>query len=265
MQLRFQKMQGAGNKIVVVDQRVAGAPDPTEEVLQALRDAAPDEAFDQLMWLHAPQNPAAAAAYRVFNYDGSEVEQCGNGARCVAVLLASQDPQMAEFWLESPAGMLQAKVTDAAYASIDMGPPTFDDELTELDVAGTTVAVSIVSMGNPHCVLDVPDTATADVAGLGAAIERHDAFPNRTNVGFMQLVDRSTIKLRVFERGVGETLACGTGACAAAALGIRRGQLDSEVAVHLPGGQLMVSWRGAAESVWLSGAVEFISEGTIDL
>lgn len=265
MQLRFQKMQGAGNKITIVDQRVADAVVPDEAVLQALRDASPDDPFDQLMWLNLPRNPASATAYRVFNFDGSEVEQCGNGARCVAVLLASQDDAPREFSMDSPAGPVQARVADRRSASINMGPPAFDDSHSSLLVNGVDLAVSLVSMGNPHCILDVDDVQTADVERLGPAIESHKLFPSRTNVGFMQIVDRKNIKLRVFERGVGETLACGTGACAAAALGMHRGQLDDEVNVHLPGGQLVVSWPGADASVWLTGDVEFISEGTIDL
>jgi diaminopimelate epimerase len=167
--------------------------------------------------------------------------------------------------MDSPAGPVRARVGDSSSASINMGPPAFDDSCSSLEVNGVHLAVSLVSMGNPHCVLDVDDVQTADVERLGPAIESHELFPLRTNVGFMQIVDRNNIKLRVFERGVGETLACGTGACAAAALGMRRGQLDDKVNVHLPGGQLVVSWPGADASVWLTGDVEFISEGTIDL
>jgi diaminopimelate epimerase len=265
MQLHFQKMLGAGNKILIVDQRVADPIAPDENILEALRAASASEGFDQLMWLNRPKDPAAEAAYRVFNYDGSEVEQCGNGARCVAVLLASQDSNLQAFSLESPAGSIRASVSDSNRASVDMGPPEFDDTVTSLTVNGNELDVGVVSMGNPHCVLDVADVESADVAGLGPAIESHELFPNRSNVGFVQVVDRGNIKLRVFERGVGETLACGTGACAAVALGVRRGQLDEEVTVHLPGGQLVVSWRGMDASIWLSGNVEFISEGTIDL
>ncbi|MGI9219985.1 MAG: diaminopimelate epimerase [Woeseiaceae bacterium] len=265
MQLHFHKMQGAGNKILVVDQRVAEPAKPTQDVLQTLREASPDDAFDQLMWLNPPQNSAAEAAYRVFNYDGSEVEQCGNGVRCVAVLLASRDPALREFSLESPAGPIRAHVSSDDHASVDMGVPAFDDAIDHLTVNGNDIDIGIVSMGNPHCVLEVTDVAAADVEGLGRAIEAHQEFPKRINVGFMQVVNRGNIKLRVFERGVGETLACGTGACAAAALGIRRGQLDNDVTVHLPGGQLVVSWRGKDASSWLSGEVEFMSEGTVDL
>ena len=265
MQLHFQKMHGAGNKILVVDQRVENPVTPDANVLHALRETLSDDGFDQLMWLNRSENSTAVASYRVFNYDGSEVEQCGNGVRCVAVLLATQNPQLREFVLASPAGPVQVRITGDTSASVDMGAPQFDDTTTSLRVQDADIDIGSVSMGNPHCVLAVAEVETADVAGLGPAIENHEQFPDRTNVGFMQVVDRSNIKLRVFERGVGETLACGTGACAAAALGVRRGLLDSDVVVHLPGGQLVVSWPGANASVWLSGDVKFINEGTVDL
>ena len=265
MQLEIQKMQGAGNQILIVDQRENESLSPTTEILDAVRNTELGAVFDQLMWLSRPQNKTSIASYRVFNYDGSEVEQCGNGVRCVAVSLASDHPQQDEFLLESPAGIITARVLGANRASVTMGAPRFDNEIATLDVDGTEVSVNIVSMGNPHCVLDVADVSAADVAGLGPAIEHHEQFVQRINVGFMHIVDRGNIDLRVFERGVGETLACGTGACAAVASGHRRGLLDDEVAVRLPGGQLVVSWRGGVDTVWLSGDADFISEGKIDL
>ena len=266
MQLHFQKMQGTGNQILIVDQRVADPVAPDARILEKLRRATTDERFDQLMWLNNAQDGSAEARYRVFNADGSEVEQCGNGVRCVAALLAAQNGDLpAEFMLESPAGVVKAHVTSPTHAAVDMGAPSFDDKLTQLTVDGAAIDVNLVSMGNPHCVLTVDDVHTADVAGLGAAIENHAQFPDRINVGFMQPISRSEIQLRVHERGAGETLACGTGACAAVASGIRRGLLDDEVTVHLPGGQLVVSWRGAHASIWLSGDVSYISEGMIDI
>jgi diaminopimelate epimerase len=265
MQLAFQKMQGAGNQILIVDQRNAAGIAPSLQVVRQLQHGGPATRFDQLMWLGPPRTPDATASYRVFNSDGSEVEQCGNGIRCVAVLLAGRQGSPATLLFDSPAGPIEARVIAANRAAVNMGPPVFDDAIRTLDVAGRQLAVSVLSMGNPHCVLDVPDVKSADVAGLGPAIERHALFPERCNVGFMQLVDRGTIGLRVFERGVGETLACGTGACAAVASGHRRGLLDDEVTVQLPGGQLVVSWRGGNEAVWLTGDAELISEGMIDL
>jgi diaminopimelate epimerase len=265
MQLEIQKMQGAGNQILIIDQRNNESLSLTTEILDRVRNSELGADFDQLMWLSRPQDAASIASYRVFNYDGSEVEQCGNGVRCVAVLLAAEHPQQGEFLLESPAGIITARVLSANRASVSMGTPQFDDAIAVLDVDGSELDVNIVSMGNPHCVLDVADVSTANVAGLGPAIEHHEQFPNRINVGFMHVVDRANIDLRVFERGAGETLACGTGACAAVASGHHRGLLDDEVAVQLPGGQLMVSWRGGVDTVWLTGDADFISEGKIDL
>jgi len=265
MQLKFQKMQAAGNRILIVDQRSGNSLLPSANILDAVRNSELGADFDQLMWLSTAQDQAAVASYRVFNFDGSEVEQCGNGARCVAVSLAKQQPQPQELLLESPAGMIRARILGEQRASVNMGTPRFDDAIDTLAVAGTQLRVNIVFMGNPHCVLDVADVKTADVAGLGPAIEGHAQFPNRINVGFMRIIDRNHIDLRVYERGAGETLACGTGACAAVASGHRRGLLDDEVYVQLPGGELVVSWRGAADSVWLTGDAEFISQGEIDI
>ena len=265
MQLAFQKMQGAGNQILVVDQRGSVAIPPSVKILQQLRNSVIGADFDQLMWLAPPRTPEATASYRVFNSDASEVEQCGNGVRCVAVMLARQNDGQTEFLFDSPAGLIEARVIAANRASVNMGPPVFDDALSVLTVGDTELAVTVLSMGNPHCVLDVPDVHSADVAHLGPAIEHHASFPQRCNVGFMHVVDRATIDLRVFERGAGETLACGTGSCAAVASGHRRGLLDDEVTVRLPGGQLVVSWRGGSEAVWLTGDAELISEGKIDL
>lgn len=265
MQLKIQKMQGAGNRILIVDQRGSDALLPSANILDAVRNSELGADFDQLMWLSTPQDQGAVASYRVFNFDGSEVEQCGNGVRCVAVSLAKQQPQSQDLLLQSPAGMIRARVLGETRASVNMGTPTFDDAIQTLAVAEAQLRVNIVSMGNPHCVLDVADVSTADVAGLGPAIEGHELFPSRINVGFMHIIDRSHIALRVYERGAGETLACGTGACAAVASGHRRGLLDDEVYVQLPGGELVVSWRGEADSVWLTGDAEFISQGEIDL
>jgi diaminopimelate epimerase len=265
MQLKIKKMQGAGNQILIVDQRNNASVSPTAEVLHAVRSSELGAIFDQLMWLSRPQDQACIASYRVFNYDGSEVEQCGNGVRCVAVLLNANGPQESELLLESPAGIVTARVLGDNRASVNMGAPQFDEKLSQIRVGDAEIDVNIVSMGNPHCVLDVADVNTADVAGLGPVIEHHEQFPNRINVGFMHIIDRGNIELRVFERGAGETLACGTGACAAVASGHRRGLLDDDVLVRLPGGQLVVSWRGGVDTVWLSGDAEFISEGEIDL
>lgn len=276
MRLRYFKMLGAGNRILVVDQRDENLPPPPASDLRRLAGDKSGPGFDQLMWVGPPRDPSAAASYRVFNADGSEVEQCGNGARCVVSLLAREDDTQRRYTLESPAGLIEATLVDGENVAVNMGPPEFDPERVpfvaparqeryQIEVAGQTVEASVLSMGNPHCVLQVDDVATAAVGELGPALERHERFPAAANIGFMCVRDRENIDLRVHERGVGETLACGTGACAAVVAGQRLGQLGERVAVQLPGGQLMVSWRGGAEPVWLIGNAELIGEGTIDL
>lgn len=276
MHLAFLKMHGTGNQILVIDQRREDHAPPTTEQIRKLGDASTGPGFDQLMWVTPARNATMTATYRVFNADGSEVEQCGNGVRCVAWMLARHDDSERVFRLESPAGPIEARVLTDGRVAVSMGPPEFhparipfvadsQSDRYSIDVEGSVLDVSVLSMGNPHCVLQVADVDAADVAELGPLIEHHRRFPACTNVSFMAVNDKVSINLRVHERGVGETLACGTGACAAVVAGQRLGQLDDEVAVHLPGGQLVVSWRGAAGSVWLTGDAELISEGTIDL
>jgi len=275
MQIAYLKMHGAGNRILVVDERVDNRPPPTPSDLRTIGNRSTGPGFDQLMWLGPGSTDAVHASYRVFNADGSEVEQCGNGIRCIAWMLARDSEEQA-FHFESLAGIVEARMVGSDRVTVNMGEPRFEPEMVpfvaendakihDLDVNGEKYSVAVVSMGNPHCVIEVDDVDTTDVARLGAAIERHPRFPERCNVGFMQLVSRNLIRLRVYERGVGETLACGTGACAAVVTASRLGRVDQEVAVNLPGGQLVVSWRGPAEPVWLTGNVEFSSEGTIDL
>ncbi len=261
MQIRYTKMQGAGNRIVVVDQRELELPPPPADVVRVLGDDASGPGFDQLMWLSAATRPGSAGSYRVFNRDGSEVEQCGNGVRCVARLLASQVGS--EFTLDSAAGPVEIRIGGDDTVAVNMGQVNV--ERSTLDVDGERLAVSLVSVGNPHCVLQVDDVDVAPVDELGPSIENHARFPDRINVGFCQVQDRHTIRLRVHERGVGETLACGTGACAAVVAGASLGLLDERVLVLLPGGQLVVSWRGGDSAVWLSGDAEILSEGIIDL
>lgn len=276
MQLAFQKMQGAGNQIVIVDQRTDDRRPPSPERLRYLGDAATGPGFDQLMWVGPASGPLADASYRVFNADGSEVEQCGNGVRCVVRLLSRDSPGKQHYLLDSPAGAIEAEVLADGRIAVNMGRPVFDParipfdtavqaDSYRLDIDGQDYDVDVLSMGNPHCVLEVADVASADVAGLGSRIEHDRRFPSRTNVGFRHIVNRSAIDLRVHERGVGETRACGTGACAAVVAGRRHGLLDAEVTVSLPGGQLVVSWAGGDDPVWLTGDAEPVSEGIIDL
>jgi diaminopimelate epimerase len=269
-------MQGAGNQIVVVDQRVGAHPPPAPEVIRKLGHGGTGPGFDQLMWVGPAAGTAAVASYRVFNRDGSEVQQCGNGVRCVAWMLARDASPAGPMLLESPAGPVEAVVREDGLVAVNMGAPEFEpdripfiadkrQERYELEACGRVHLVAVVSMGNPHCVLLVNSIAAADVDRLGPAIEKHSRFPEATNVGFLCIEDSNNVELRVWERGVGETLACGTGACAAVVAGRLFGLLDDEVAVRLPGGQLMVSWHGAAEPVWLTGNADLISEGTMDL
>ncbi len=274
MEVSYLKMHGTGNLILVVDQREGKLPPPGAERLRELGDDSTGPGFDQLMWITPSDDIETLASYRVFNADGSEVQQCGNGVRCVARHLAGDTA--IEFTLSSPAGPIGARTLADGTVAVSMGTPSFDPadlpfnahgaaDHYRVDVDGEQHEVSVASMGNPHCVLRVSDVANAPVATLGRKLERHPRFPERTNVGFMQVDGRDRISLRVYERGVGETLACGTGACAAVVIGQRLGLLDDDVRVALPGGEVMVSWRGGGEPVWLTGNAEKISEGTFQL
>ena len=276
MKVAYTKMRGTGNSILVVDQRNANVTPPSPERLRELGKEATGPGFDQLMWVYASRDPAFAACYRIFNADGSEVEQCGNGVRCVAAVLANESGHLQTFTLKSPAGPIEARVDDDGLVAVSMGTPEFEParipfvadaqaERYELAVGDEQFGICAVSMGNPHCVLYVDDVDKAPVKALGPLIEQHERFVQRTNVGFARIRDRSNMDLRVFERGVGETEACGTGACAAAVTGQVLGLLDDVVNVRLPGGQVVVSWRGGSEPVWLTGNAEYISEGIMDL
>jgi len=277
MRIEFVKMQALGNDFFVFD-----APSDLHALSQSpigwrtLADRHRGVGFDQALMLEAPHSPGARAFYRIFNADGSEVEQCGNGARCLAALLHERRPDLGrELELECPGGRVHARVLEDGLVALEMGVPDFDPrslpmeacgaaEVYRLDAGGEMVEVAAVSIGNPHVVLTVPHVETARVAELGPRIERHPRFPKRTNVGFMQIVDRRHILLRVFERGVGETRACGTGACAAAAIGRRRGLLDEEVRVDLPGGAVQVTWREQGP-IWLTGPAMRVFDGAIDV
>jgi diaminopimelate epimerase len=275
MRIEFLKMQGLGNDFLVFDAAADAQLDSSR--LRALADRHTGVGFDQALLLESPRDAHSRVFYRVFNSDGSEVEQCGNGARCIAALLYARAPQLGrDLVMESLGGTVRAHVRDDGLVSVDMGVPNFDPRalpmqaaaeapIYSLKVDGTDVEIGAVSMGNPHAVLQVSDVKTAPLARFGPSIENHPRFPKRVNVGFMQIVDRGHIKLRVFERGVGETLACGTGACAAAAVGRRRGLLDADVRVDLPGGTARVSWAGAGTSSWLTGPATTVFTGSIDL
>jgi diaminopimelate epimerase len=278
MRIEFVKMQGLANDFLVFDAPagLAGAAiDPAR--MRALADRHTGVGFDQALMLEPPRGPSYRVFYRVFNADGGEVEQCGNGARCVAALLYARAPQRGrELVMESKAGAVHACVRPDGSVAVDMGEPAFApasipfDAPAErlsysLEVGGESVELGAVSIGNPHAVLRVENIKTAPVAGLGAAIERHPRFPRRANVSFMQIHGAGHIALRVFERGVGETLACGTAACAAVAVGRRQGLLAADVRVDLPGGTAEVSWGGGGEHSWLTGPAITVFNGIVDI
>jgi len=268
MRIEFLKMQGLGNDFLVFEAAAAAAHTHLDEwTLRALADRHTGVGFDQALMLETPRDPASRVFYRVFNSDGTEVEQCGNGARCIAALLYARAPELGrDLIMGSRGGRVRARVRDDGLVSVDMGIPALQEPLTfSLSVEGKEVQMSALSLGNPHVVVRVPDVKTAPVEQFGPSIERHPRFPDRTNVGFMQIVSRSHILLRVFERGAGETLACGTGACAAVAVGRQLGALDGEVRVDLPGGTATVSWEGPGQHIWLTGPATTVFTGSIDL
>ena len=329
MLLKFTKMHGAGNDFVVIDgirQKIELGP----EQLRLLADRHFGVGCDQVLLVEKAQRAEADFRYRIFNADGGEVEQCGNGARCFVRFLHNRElTQKREVVVETKCGLIRPRLEDDGRVTVDMGTPIFDPALIPfdggsgavsepLDVAamtrcceasgagmaashplpqsagsaitsdlasvvgspsrmassstsnvsrdaGETLEVSALSMGNPHAVQVVEDVECAPVGRLGPLIERHPRFPNRVNAGFMQVMDRGHIRLRVYERGSGETLSCGTGACAAAVAGIRRGLLDSPVSVATRGGQLTVAWEGEGAPVLLTGPAITVFEGEISL
>jgi diaminopimelate epimerase len=275
MRIAFTKMHGVGNDFVVFDAPPDSLLEPAS--LQGLADRRTGIGFDQALVLEAARRADTAVFYRVFNADGDEVEQCGNGARCIALLLHRRGrTRQGRVTLDSPAGVVEARVAGEAHVSVDMGIPNFDPRSLPFDapqesdpyplaVDGGTLEIGAVSLGNPHAVLVVPSVEAAPVGTLGPAIERHVRFPRRVNAGFLEIVDRAHVKLRVHERGAGETLACGTGACAAAAVARRRGLIDPEVRVEVRGGELRVNWAGRGEHIWLSGPAEVSFEGHVEV
>lgn len=276
MHLAFTKMHGLGNDFIVLD-AARDAPLPEAAQWRALANRHTGIGFDQALVLHPARKAGTAVYYRIFNADGLEVEQCGNGARCIAALLArrGQAPE-GEFTMDSPGGLIRARVDGTGLVSVDMGVPNFDPAslpfeasgeayVYPLEVNGTEIEIGAVSMGNPHAVLTVPSVAAAPVDRLGPAIEKHARFPKRVNVGFIEIVDRAHVRLRVYERGTGETLACGTGACAAVAVGRRHGRLDESVEVQVPGGMLRIGWGGPGTNIWLTGPAEVSFTGSVDL
>ena len=271
MTLRFTKMEGLGNDFVVVDAtRTPFTLLPSE--IRRLADRRFGVGCDQVLVVE-PAHQDADFRYRIFNADGGEVEQCGNGARCFVVFVREHGlTQKREIRVETAGGLIVPRLEDDGEVTVDMGVPRFEPsslpfvdgtgEIAEpLDVGGTLIEISALSMGNPHAVQIVADVDTAPVATQGPLIEHHPRFPRRVNAGFMQIVDRATIRLRVYERGAGETLACGTGACAAVVAGRRRGLLDERVRVATRGGDLTIAWPGGDAPVTMKGPARTVFEG----
>ncbi len=274
MLLRFTKMHGLGNDFIVFEAPADGAV-PDGEVMRRLADRHTGIGFDQALVLLPPRQDGTDVYYRIFNADGSEIEQCGNGARCVGKLVADKLARR-QLHMDSPGGRVDVQLRQDGLVSVDMGIPNFDpaslpfDASREADVyplriGESELRISAVSMGNPHAVMQVPAVENAAVDTIGPAVENHPRFAKRANVGFMEVVSRDHIRLRVFERGVGETLACGTGACAAVAAGRRLGLLTDEVAVDAPGGRMTVRWPGPGEHLWLTGPAVKVFEGTVEV
>ena len=277
--LRFAKMQGQGNDFVVLDgvrQRIALTP----ESVRALADRHFGIGCDQVLVVERAADPANDFRYRIWNADGGEVEQCGNGARCFARFVLDEGlTAKREIRVETAGGVIAPRVEDSGQVTVDMGAPRFDPrevpfeaERTQLvyplTVAGVAIEASVLSMGNPHAVQVVEDVDRAPVTTQGPLIEHHRAFPNRVNAGYMEVLSRGHVKLRVWERGAGETLACGTGACAAVVAGIRRGLLDETVRVTTRGGDLVIRWPGktnAAAPVMMTGDAVRVFDGETDL
>jgi diaminopimelate epimerase len=269
--LRFTKMEGLGNDFVVVDATRAPFTLASDEI-RRLADRRFGVGCDQVLIVE-PARGNADFGYRIFNADGGEVEQCGNGARCFVIFVREKGlTDKREIRVETPGGLIVPRLEDDGEVSVDMGAPRFapheipfEDGTGEpsdtLAVAGRDYRVSVVSMGNPHAVQIVDDVDVAPVATLGPAIEAHSRFPMRVNAGFMQIVDRDTIRLRVYERGAGETLACGTGACAAVVAGRRLGLLNEIVRVCTRGGALTISWEGGVAPVMMKGPARTVFEG----
>ncbi|NMG30241.1 diaminopimelate epimerase [Aromatoleum evansii] len=276
MHLRFAKMHGLGNDFVVID-AVRQHVELTPERVRFLADRHFGVGCDQLLVVEPASQPGVDFRYRIFNADGGEVEQCGNGARCFVRFVHEQGlTAKSEIRVETKSGVIAPRLEDSGLVTVDMGVPVFeparvpfvsdsDAVVQPLDVAGTPVAITAVSMGNPHAVQVVADVDAAPVAVQGPLIEKHARFPARVNAGFMQVVDEHRIRLRVYERGAGETLACGTGACAAVVAGIRRELLVSPVRVETRGGELEIAWAGVGEPVLMTGPAVTVFAGEIEL
>ena len=274
--LNFTKMHGLGNDFVVID-AINQTVNLSPEQIRFIADRHFGVGFDQLLLVEKPVNDNADFKYRIFNADGSEVSQCGNGARCFARFvrengLFSGD----EITVDTDSGQLVLTFTDNGLVTVNMGIPRHEpseipmatdqeSQTYSVEINGKSTTFGAVSMGNPHVVIQVENTTSAPVADLGRILESHPLFPERANIGFMQVVNRKHIKLRVYERGAAETLACGSGACAAVVVGIEQNLLDKEVMVELPSGQLAISWAGRGQPVYMTGPAATVYDGKISL
>lgn len=274
MRLAFTKMQGLGNDFIVFEAPTERTL-PSPAALSRLADRHTGIGFDQALVLAPPRADGTDVFYRIFNSDGSEVEQCANGARCIASLVARKLGR-SSVRLDSPGGRVAGELHADGNVSLDMGVPDFDPaslpfeasreaDIYPLRVGEQELQIGAVSMGNPHAVIQVADVRAAPVDTLGPAVENHARFPRRTNVGFMEVVSPEHIRLRVYERGAGETQACGTGACGAVAVGRRLGLLQEKVQVDAPGGSMTVRWAGPGEHLWLTGPAVSVFEGTVEV
>ena len=270
--LRFSKMHGAGNDFVVLDLRSDATP-PSAVLCRAMADRHTGVGCDQILTIEAPRAAGSVASYRIWNADGSSSQQCGNGARCVAAWLVRDGAAAGtRFTIDSPAGSHAVERLADGYR-VEMGVPAFEPARVPLQgfdgprdpyvlaTGGSIVGFGAVSMGNPHAVVEVDDVATAAVESMARLLQGHVAFPDSVNVGFAQVAGEDRIRLRVFERGVGETLACGSGACAAAAVLMRRGRIARRATVALPGGDLEIHWPDDAAGITMAGPVAFVFEG----
>ncbi len=274
--LRFTKMHGLGNDFVMID---AIRQDVTlnAEQVRRLADRRFGVGCDQVLIVERSSRADIDFRYRIFNADGGEVEQCGNGARCFAQFVRDRGlTDKREIAVETLSGVIRPRLEADGQVTVNMGVPRFEPQAVpfvatarqleyDLDLDGQTVPVTVLSMGNPHAVQQVADVERAPVTTQGPKIEHHPRFPKRVNAGYLQVVDRRHARVRVWERGAGETLACGTGACAAVVTGRLRGELDDEVDVHVRGGTLKIVWHGEGEPVWMTGPAVRVFEGEIDL
>ncbi len=275
MKLKFAKMHGLGNDFAVID-AINQSFKPRPELIRRWADRFDGIGFDQMLIVESPQSEAAAFKYRIYNADGGEVAQCGNGARCFARFVREQGmTELDVIPVETSSGLLQLEAIDATRYRVNMGIPCFEpdaiplnvearQDLYQIDYEGREITFSALSIGNPHMVIQVEDVESADLETLGPYFEAHKMSPARANIGFMQILDRGTFKLRVFERGVGETRACGSGACAAMVAAVQLNMLEHTALAILSGGELNLEWQGGTNPVMMTGETAMVYQGEIE-